>query len=188
MLLKNLSFPTPCVALIDQIPLDLATADDVKSLLLDAMLHTNSSIPTVPKSAVLGMLTSTATGDYLSSCSETDTSSSLDYEPLYQRHASPFSTGPRIEGQGQEATVANSGPQLAPCPTTSTALPARSSATGTRVVMSLGQSSAVRITVASFLASLDLHRYVELFEREEVSKQCRFSPSSLKYFLISFSG
>ncbi|KAA0194700.1 Poly [ADP-ribose] polymerase [Fasciolopsis buskii] len=153
----------------NQIPLDLATADDVKSLLLDAMLHTNSSIPTVPKSAVLGMLTSTATGDYLSSCSETDTSSSLDYEPLYQRHASPFSTGPRIEGQGQEATVANSGPQLAPCPTTSTALPARSSATGTRVVMSLGQSSAVRITVASFLASLDLHRYVELFEREEVT-------------------
>ncbi|TPP66477.1 Poly (ADP-ribose) polymerase [Fasciola gigantica] len=153
----------------NQIPLDLATADDVRSLLLDAMLHTNSSIPTVPKSAVLGMLTAVENGDYLPSSPGSDSNLSLEYEPMYQRHASPFATGPRIEGQGQEATVMSGG-QLPPaCPVTSTALPARCSVTGARPGVGSGPSSGVRMTAESFLASLDLHRYVELFEREEVT-------------------
>ncbi|KAF8562003.1 hypothetical protein P879_10167 [Paragonimus westermani] len=174
----------------NQIPIDLATADDVRSLLTDAMLHSNFTVTTVTKDALVsgGMFASDlATGSENAvslgfPLSQTDSSTSDCVAPV-------CSVGPRVEGQGQESaadgiTVAplvaihTSAASSTPCAPTSmnglrlsTSVAVTSSRNNSLSVPTAMASHHVhsKLTVASFLTALDLQMYIELFDKEEVT-------------------
>ncbi|XP_018648139.1 putative tankyrase [Schistosoma mansoni] len=83
----------------NQTPFELATADDVKSLLLDVMLHTTACITTVSKENVLSSSFSSTTLP----TSNLDTS--LPQQTSFSNLLPSMSIGPRIECQGRESNL-----------------------------------------------------------------------------------
>ncbi|CAH8665820.1 unnamed protein product [Dicrocoelium dendriticum] len=174
----------------NQIPLDLATADDVKSLLLDAMLQTNFNVPVVKKNAVY--------------CPDQSSIASLPLDSgvsgVDQVRSTDQITGPRIEGQGQEAALSSvaAGPNATLLSSTASNSSAHraaafsfpsndaSSVCGS-AILNCNQS---KVTVANFLTSLDLQMYIELFYKEEVTMDIlsEMGHSELKELGISVYG
>ncbi|KAF6778441.1 hypothetical protein AHF37_02090 [Paragonimus kellicotti] len=174
----------------NQIPIDLATADDVKSLLTDAMLHSNFTVTTVTKHTL-------ASGGVFAGdlATGSENANSLGF-PLPQtdlttsdRVVPVCSVGPRVEGQGQESAadgIAVAPPIPIHTSTASSSLCAPTSMNGFRLSTSVAVTSSrnnnlsvptstashhahSKLTVASFLTALDLQMYIELFDKEEVT-------------------
>ncbi|KAF7232320.1 hypothetical protein EG68_05324 [Paragonimus skrjabini miyazakii] len=174
----------------NQIPIDLATADDVKSLLTDAMLHSNFTVTTVTKDTL-------ASGSIFASDLATGSENATSHGfPLPQTDLSTSdcivpvcSVGPRVEGQGQESAadgIAVAPPIPIHTSTASSSLCAPTSINGFRLSTSVAVTSSrnnnlsvststashhahSKLTVASFLTALDLQMYIELFDKEEVT-------------------
>ncbi|KER23057.1 hypothetical protein T265_08999 [Opisthorchis viverrini] len=176
----------------NQVPLDLATTDDVKSLLLDAMLRSDLSIPTVTKPIPSGTTGRAPTGVVLADSNITtprlsDTNST---PPLPVENC----TGPRVEGQGRESDVTGASGLTAPTANQPPVLPTnRIVASGPDVgVADSGNVVPVhcKLTVAGFLTSLGLQRYIELFDMEEVTMDIlsEMSHAELKELGVSIYG
>ncbi|CAH8451148.1 unnamed protein product [Schistosoma haematobium] len=142
----------------NQTPFELATADDVKSLLLDVMLHTTACITTVSKENVLSSSFNSTTLP----TSNLDTSS--PQQTSFSNLLPSMSIGPRIECQGRESNLP--GPIV---PSANISNPVCSS---NMALVKLNNSSCPgngKLTTANFLMSLGLGQLVELFEKELVT-------------------
>ncbi|KAG5449039.1 Poly [ADP-ribose] polymerase tankyrase-1 [Clonorchis sinensis] len=176
----------------NQVPLDLATTDDVKSLLLDAMLRSDLSIPTVTKPIPSGTTGRAPTGVVLtdSNISTPQLSDTNFTPPLPVENCS----GPRVEGQGRESDVTGASGLIAPTANQLPVLPTnRIVATGPDVgVADSGNvvPAHCKLTVAGFLTSLGLQRYIELFDMEEVTMDIlsEMSHAELKELGVSIYG
>ncbi|CAL8079146.1 unnamed protein product [Calicophoron daubneyi] len=169
----------------NQIPLDLASADDVKSLLLDAMLHTNSSITTVTKDCINNMMKAAHAGALENPTHPPSILPSSHKECSCSGPPTATLSGPRVQCQGQEAANEN---RIIPqnnlssnvnnlaqpsCSAPQTRSTGQFSSHPVSSPMTLDTKDILNnlrsLTTTSFLKSLDLGMYTELFEKEEIT-------------------
>ncbi|CAH8442466.1 unnamed protein product [Schistosoma turkestanicum] len=146
----------------NQTPFDLASADDVKSLLLDVMLHTTACITTVSKENILSSSFNPPT--ILSNIPKSNLDIAVPQQTSFSNLLSSMSIGPRIECQGRESNLAGS-----IVPSTNISNPVCSSNMNSVKSNNSSCSDNNKITTANFLISLGLGQLVELFEKELVT-------------------
>ncbi|KAH8853078.1 Tankyrase-1 [Schistosoma japonicum] len=146
----------------NQTPFDLASADDVKSLLLDVMLHTTACITTVSKEDVLS--SSSTSSDLLNGVPTSKLDTALSQQTSFSNLLPTTSIGPRIECQGSESNLPAS-----IVPSTSISNPIYSLNMTLVKSNNTNSSANEKVTTASFLFSLGLGQLVELFEKELVT-------------------
>ncbi|CAH8475125.1 unnamed protein product [Heterobilharzia americana] len=144
----------------NQTPFDLASADDVKSLLLDVMLHTTACITTVSKeNFVSSSSTTLLTGIPAASLDVT-----IPQQTSFSNLLPSMSIGPRIECQGRESSAP--GPSVPTVNTSNAMYPPN--ITLVRPNTSSCSTNG-KLTTANFLISLGLGQLVELFDKELVT-------------------
>lgn len=145
---------------IDQTSFDLALADDVKSLLLDTMLHSTACVTTLSKSN-LGNLWNPI------DCSSNNLE---NFIPVISSNdqASNFSER-RVQCQGRESTVSTTG-----LLSTVTQMNNANNNSDGHVVTTIAKPNSFDIvkmdktSVVDFLFSCGLEQFIGLFEREQV--------------------
>lgn len=140
--------------------MDLATADDVKCLLSDAMPSAIGAPLCLP------LLQPSSTYPPISHLQ----SASLDAAAAVAATAAVVSTdGPRIEGQGRAEEEDTLNQPALPQSTTTQAASLSQNQQQVHPQQQTGSQTTPAMTTASFLTSLGLDHLVELFDKEQVS-------------------